>query len=141
MGFMPWLAHGDLKKQSGNIENENWAYVFGFIAGLLGGAYNTNGPPFVMYGAGRGWGREEFKSNMQGLFILSRVTVLVAHFIEGNLTAEVFDLLGIALLGVVLGTVIGLRFDQIISPDMFRRAVLYPADYCRFVTYFLDECL
>jgi uncharacterized membrane protein YfcA len=32
------------------LRNENLAYPFGFVAGILGGAYNTNGPPIVIYG-------------------------------------------------------------------------------------------
>lgn len=32
-----------------------WAIPFGFIAGVLGGAYNTNGPPIVIYGDMRRW--------------------------------------------------------------------------------------
>ena len=31
------------------------AYPFGFLAGILGGAYNSNGPPVVIYGSARKW--------------------------------------------------------------------------------------
>ena len=51
------------------LEHPIWAYLSGLIAGILGGAYNTSGPPVIIYGSCRRWGSIEFKSNLQGFFV------------------------------------------------------------------------
>ena len=33
-----------------SLKTDRTAYIFGFIAGILGSAYNTHGPPIVIYG-------------------------------------------------------------------------------------------
>ena len=60
-------------------QGSGWAYGFGFISGCLGGAYNAFGPPVIIYGNLRGWLRNEFKSNLQGFFILNAVVVIIVH--------------------------------------------------------------
>src|SRR2546423_2318549 len=47
------------------LQSERTAYVFGFVAGVLGGAYNTNGPPVVVYAALRRWPPEHFRATLQ----------------------------------------------------------------------------
>ncbi len=49
--------------------NEYWAYLTGLIAGILGGAYNTNGPPVVVYGMLRRWDSEKFRITLQRYFL------------------------------------------------------------------------
>jgi uncharacterized membrane protein YfcA len=39
-----------------------WAIGFGFIGGVIGGAYNTSGPPAIIYGTCRRWSPLEFTS-------------------------------------------------------------------------------
>ena len=51
------------------FKNEKLAYIFGLIAGILGGAYNTNGPPVVVYGTLRGSSPESFRSTLQAYFL------------------------------------------------------------------------
>ncbi|HCF28420.1 MAG TPA: sulfite exporter TauE/SafE family protein, partial [Cyanobacteria bacterium UBA11049] len=41
-------AYGLLGLQLPAITTDQFASLFGFIAGVLGGAYNTNGPPIVV---------------------------------------------------------------------------------------------
>ena len=61
MGFGAYnLFVPDLPK----LLNEKWALVTGLIAGILGGAYNTNGPPVVIYGMLRRWDPEKFRATL-----------------------------------------------------------------------------
>jgi uncharacterized membrane protein YfcA len=46
-----------------------WVYSFGFAAGVLGGAYNANAPPVVVYGAMQLWASERFRATLQGYFL------------------------------------------------------------------------
>ena len=45
--------------------------TFGFFAGILGGAYNTNGPPVVIYGSLRKWSPATFRATLQGYFFMA----------------------------------------------------------------------
>src|SRR5262249_41620425 len=68
-----------LKPSLPQIHNSNWSFGFGFIAGLLSGAYNTGGPPVVIYGNLSRWAPTEFKSNLQSAFVFNSLFVVTIH--------------------------------------------------------------
>jgi uncharacterized membrane protein YfcA len=106
------------------LAGNNWAYFFGFIAGILSGAYNTPGPPVVIYGNARRWPPDEFKSNLQGFFLVNGIMVIAVHAISGNITTEVFRNLLYTLPGLALGLVAGFYLSTRINPGLFRNIVL-----------------
>ena len=46
------------------LRDDRLAWLFGFGAGVLGGAYGMNGPPLVAYGALRRWSPERFRATL-----------------------------------------------------------------------------
>jgi uncharacterized membrane protein YfcA len=50
------------------LEGSRWTYLFGFLAGILGGAYNMAGPPMIVYGAMSRWPPAQFRATLQGFF-------------------------------------------------------------------------
>jgi len=104
--------------------NPRWIYGFGFLAGCLGGAYNTSGPPIIVYGDMIGWSRSAFKSNLQGLFLVMSLLITSAHFLSGNINDRVFSYGLWALPGVVLAIWLGIWSDHIIPQAQFKRLVL-----------------
>jgi uncharacterized protein len=72
------------------ITNTNWAYFFGFIAGILGGAFNTGGPPVVIYGTLSSWSPAQFVSTLQGYFLPVDLAILTGQAFSGLLTTTVF---------------------------------------------------
>ena len=101
-----------------------WAYGFGFVAGLLGGAYNTSGPPVIVYGNCRCWPPEEFKSNLQGFFVVLGFFTIGVHAVSGNLNSAVWENLLLALPGIALGLIAGFALSKRINADQFRKIVL-----------------
>jgi len=101
-----------------------WTWVAGFFGGLLGGAYNTSGPPVVLYADCRGWSPDTFKSNLQAFFSINNVLVLVWHAFAGNVTAAVGWSYLLALPAIALGVTAALLLDRHISHVLFRRIVL-----------------
>jgi len=88
------------------LKNERAAAAFGFAAGILGAAYNTNGPPVILYGAMRGWPPESFRATLQGYFLPTGGAILVGQGLAGLWTRPVvttylyaLPLLGLAVLG------------------------------------------
>ncbi len=106
------------------LESRRWAMLFGFIAGTLGGAYNTSGPPVIIYGSCRRWPPAEFKSNLQGFFLVIGITVIFTHFLSGNFTPIVWYNFFIAVPAILLALFVGFRLDKYIDLHRFRNIVL-----------------
>jgi uncharacterized membrane protein YfcA len=101
-----------------------WGWATGLVSGVLGGAYNTSGPPVVIYGNCRRWSADEFKSNLSGFFIINSIMVTTSHTLGGNFTSEVTKILPFVFPAIILGFLTGQLVDKWISPELFRRLVL-----------------
>ncbi len=101
-----------------------WAYGFGFVAGLLSGAYNTAGPPVIIYGSCRRWPPAEFKSNLQAFFLLNSAVVLVIHAVSGNFTPLVWRSFGWGAPAILLGLGAGFSLDRWLNPQIFHRFIM-----------------
>lgn len=99
------------------------AYGFGFVAGLLGGAYNIVGPLLVMYGHLRRWSPAQFRATLQSCFFPAYGCIVIGHAVTGLLTPQVFTLFGLALPFVILAIVLGNRLHGVIPQQFFLRAV------------------
>ncbi|MCS6845011.1 MAG: sulfite exporter TauE/SafE family protein [Caldilineales bacterium] len=112
------------RPQAPPLRSDGWIYPVGFASGCLGGAFNTPGPPVIVFGSLQRWPRQEFRSVLQAVFLLNSTLVLVAHLGAGNLTRPVLlgwlTLAPAALLGVLLGS----RLDRRLSGEGFRRFVV-----------------
>jgi len=102
-----------------------WAFPFGFVSGLLTGAYNSGGPPLVIYGNLARWQPQEFKSNLPGMFILNSVVVITSHFLAGHYTQPVLHYALIGLPAMLVGLVVGWSLDKRVNPETFRKMILF----------------
>jgi uncharacterized membrane protein YfcA len=102
---------------------EKSAYGFGFIAGILGSAYNTNGPPIVLYGLMRKWDPSTMRATMQSYFLPTNLFIIISHVSSGLWTPTVTHLFLSAIPYVVLAFFIGSLISRIISPDKFKNAL------------------
>jgi hypothetical protein len=105
------------------VISEKWAYPFGFIAGVLGSAYNVNAPPAVIYGALRRWPPERFRATLSGFFLPSGLMIIGGHFLGGLWTRQVWTLFLISLPGVLLAIWMGGRLNKRIDPAKFTRYI------------------
>lgn len=100
-----------------------WAFGFGFLAGVLGGAYNTNGPPVIIYGTLRRWSPERFRATLQGYFVPTGLFILAGHGLGGLWTGRVLALYGLALPVVGLAVFTGNMLARRISAQRFARLI------------------
>ena len=106
------------------LTNQRWAYLFGFIAGILGSAYNTNGPPIVIYGTMQRWNPERFRATLQGYFLPSGLVIIASHGLTNLWTIEVFRLYLFAFPVVLIATLIGSKLNQLIPLQRFDASYL-----------------
>lgn len=104
--------------------NENSAFLFGFFAGILGGAYNANGPLVVVYATLRKWSAEKFRATLQGYFLSIGVVIILGYIISGLYTRTVlayylYATLPATFLGFLAGNLIHHRIPQ----NLFKQAV------------------
>jgi uncharacterized membrane protein YfcA len=63
--------------------HQNSAYGFGFLAGVLGSAYNTNGPPILLYAVMQKWDPATFRATMQSYFLPVNLLIVISHIGSG----------------------------------------------------------
>ena len=105
------------------LKDERWSYAFGLAAGVLGGAYNSNGPPVVVYGALRKWPPGVFRATLQGFFVASGVGVLIGHCWAGLWSDRVLTTYGLAVPVVLLSVWLGSMLNRRIPAERFVRFV------------------
>jgi uncharacterized membrane protein YfcA len=101
------------------LRNQHWAYLFGFVAGILGGAYNTNGPPVVVYGTLRRWPPVHFRATLQGYFLPTGFLILAGHALGGLWTRQVWQMYIFALPLIFVAIFFGGKVNKRIRPERF----------------------
>lgn len=122
--LIAYSVYGLIQLKLPELKHPYWAYLLGFISGILGGAYNTVGPPVIIYGNCRRWPPKEFKSNLQGFFLITSTVIGLGHLISGNLTEEVWKYFLLSAPAIILGIIAGVNLDNVINPELFRKIVL-----------------
>ncbi|HEU5118247.1 MAG TPA: sulfite exporter TauE/SafE family protein [Isosphaeraceae bacterium] len=97
------------------LKDDRLAWVFGFWAGVLGGAYGMNGPPLVAYGALRRWSPERFRATLQAYFLPASLVGMVGYWVAGlwvpAVTVNYLTSLPVVLAATFLGRFLNRRLD------------------------------
>ena len=108
-------------KKIGN--SSHLSCLFGFIAGIMGGAFNTNGPPVVIYGNLRGWPPRLFRATLQGYFLPTGFFIALGHGVSGLWTPLVIRYYLLALPLVFLAIFLGGRLNSNLHQHRFDRLI------------------
>ncbi len=104
------------------LEDDRLAWLFGFGAGVLGGAYGVNGPPLVAYGTLRRWSPDRFRATLQGYFLPASLVGMAGYWVAGlwvpAVTRYYLMSMPVVLAATALGRVLNRRLDG-------RRFLLY----------------
>ncbi len=98
----------------------NHGVVTGVISGLFGGAFNTGGPPLILYGSASHWSPASFRANLQVVFIFSSVLQLAVLARTGVMDRRTFELALIGLPAVLAGVALGTVCARRVSTERFR---------------------
>ncbi|NEP58677.1 MAG: sulfite exporter TauE/SafE family protein [Symploca sp. SIO2G7] len=98
-----------------------WVYCFGFVAGILGSAYNVNGAAIVSYATLCQWAPEKTRATLQGYFFPAGLMIVASHALSGLLTLEVLRLYIWVIPAILIATVLGNKIQQRMSTQRFER--------------------
>ena len=121
--LVAYAGYSLLQPKARQVLPRGWVYPAGFLAGCLGGAYNTPGPPVIVYGSLRQWPRDEFRAVLQALFFLNGILVVSSHIIAEHVTKQVLVYCLYAGPALALGILIGSFVDPKIDQNQFRKIV------------------
>jgi uncharacterized membrane protein YfcA len=116
-------AMGGVRSRAWRLATDRGAWMFGFAAGVLGGAYGMNGPPLAVYGSMRGWSPAEFRATLQGYFLPASAIGMAGYYLIGLWTPEVTRLYLASLPGVLVAIIAGRFLNRRMSSQRFVAAV------------------
>jgi len=101
-----------------------WGPAFGLAGGVLGGAFNSSGPPIVLYSTLQDWDKGETVGTLQAFFLCQGALTLTGFAYKGLITTQTltWNLWMFPLL--VAGIWLGDRFHHRIDEVTFRRVVM-----------------
>jgi len=101
------------------LGDDGSSWLFGFTAGILGGAYGMNGPPLAIYGSLRGWSPKQFRATLQGYFLPASLAGMCGYGIAGLWTTRVNHFYFWSLPAVVIATLLGRTINHRLHPHRF----------------------
>lgn len=112
-----------LNKQRHKLNDDKLAWLFGFNAGVLGGAYGMNGPPLAIYGSMRRWLPEDFRATLQAYFLPAGIAGMAGYWVAGLWTSTVNHFYLVSLPAVVLAVIAGRTINTRLHPQRFNSYV------------------
>jgi len=122
--LITYAAYALLRPATARRPAQWWAYPVGFLAGCLGGAYNTPGPPVIVYGSLRQWPKDEYRAILQTLFFINGILIVGSHLLAGHMIPRVWALYAWLAPALLLGLWTGARLDRRVDQERFRNMVL-----------------
>lgn len=106
-----------------HLAGRRWGLGAGALAGLIGAAVGTPGPPVIVYAATQRWSPRTMKANLQAFFIANQAVTLAGYWWAGLLTSEVWRLTAAFAVPAALGVVAGVLLFNRVDHVRFRRVV------------------
>ncbi|HAT1573105.1 MAG: sulfite exporter TauE/SafE family protein [Kluyvera cryocrescens] len=103
------------------VYDKNWiAMPIGVIAGALGSAFSTNGPPVVIYGILRNLAPAAFRGTLNAFFTANNIAIIGGLTTSGILTTSTFKLVLFCIPTMILGSLVGQYVHKRIPVNIFR---------------------
>lgn len=111
------------------LGKKRWHRVYaglplGVFSGLLGGAFNTGGPPAIAYLTTQKLKHVEYVASLQLLFCLAGITRLVSLTSLGMMTGDIAWLSCTGIVAAVVGCLIGMFILHRLPEKWMRRGVI-----------------
>jgi len=105
--------------------NPTWyaGLIAGAISGIMGGLFSTGGPPAVIYFLQSEEDSDRYLPTVSAYFVLTNFSLIVTKAAAGFVTANVWLSLAVAVVGMVIGSMIGKGTREKIKPAILKKAV------------------
>lgn len=100
-----------------------WLFVFGFLSGVLGGAYGLNGPPLVVYGNIKKWSARHFRATLQAYFLPASFVAFAGYYMKGLINTQVNEYFLICLITTIPSVFLGRYLNQRLNNQSFFKYV------------------
>lgn len=97
--------------------------VLGSISGVMGGLFNMQGPPAVLYFVASEKDKEHYLAITQAYFLVGNIFMTVVRYFKGYLTETVGWSYLYGLAGVFLGFYIGMEIFKRVSNHLLRKLI------------------
>ena len=101
-----------------------WGPLFGVTGGILGGAFNSSGPPVVLYATLQDWSKGETVGTLQAFFLCQGALTLSALTYEGLINVQTLTWNLYLLPMLIVGLWVGDKLHHRIDDQTFRRVVM-----------------
>lgn len=122
--IVAYVLYDGLQFSLPSLQSPKWAYAFGAVSGVLTGAFNTGGPPVVVYATCNQWQPEQFKSNMPSVFLVTSLGAIALHLWQGHITPTLLQTTAWTLPFFASGIGLGLGISRYVDAVQFRYVVL-----------------
>lgn len=97
-------------------------YGLGAIAGALGAAFSTSGPPIILHvSAQQNWSSDQKKALLSAFFLITTFITLSALALNGRVTPNVLKSAALAAPALILGSLLGIRLYTRLSEHNYQR--------------------
>lgn len=121
--ILAFSAYSLLRHRQRQVAGDGYSWLFGFAAGILGGAYGMNGPPLAIYGSLRGWSPKQFRATLQGYFLPASLIGMCGYGFTGLWTSQVNHFYIGSLPLVVVATFLGRKINHLLDSNRFQFVV------------------
>jgi uncharacterized membrane protein YfcA len=98
-------------------------FPIGILSGVLGGAFNSGGPPLVVYLYSQPWKKEKIIGTLQMIFTVSAFTRTGVMYQAGFFTPAILHIAAFAVVPVAITTFVGTRILKKVPAEQMRSIV------------------
>ena len=120
---LAFSLHALAGRRNHELKDDRLAGLFGFTAGVLGGAYGMNGPPLAIYGSLRRWSPEHFRATLQAYFLPASLAGMAGYWFGGLWIPAVSRFYLVSLPGVLVAIFLGRTINQRMHSQRFIKCV------------------
>lgn len=96
----------------------------GFVSGVFNGSLSMSGPPIVLFLSNQNTGKNSFRANLALYAMVTNIVTVIAFVAKGLLTSELLSMMAVNSIGLVIGTIVGIKAVTMIKDQYFRKTVL-----------------
>lgn len=99
-----------------------WGAIAGFIGGILGGMFDTNGPPLIIYFSQK-LNKQQFRATLVAIFFIDAIWRNGLYIANGITNWETLKFGLLMLPPLILGVLLGMKLHIRVNEAAFKKVV------------------